>query len=426
MIQHGNMAGEWVVGGVEAKGFAFVLVFLALESLVGGRWNRTLALLGAASAFHVLVGGWATVAAGIVWILSGRERPPLRSLWPGLLGGLIFSLPGLIPALLLNRGTPAEMIRQANELYVYWRLPHHLDVWKFPLEQLVPFEFLCLLWLVVGRARPDEPGVRRLRMFVVAALAISLTGITLSLLSFWDRTIAASVLRFYWFRLADFALPLGLSLLGAGWIVQQRTLRPAVFRWAMTAAVALAGFHLTDCVVMRLFSQPPHLDRTFDFDAWATAGKWIAHPGKTPIFPRDSRADRLPDYAAWLDACDWAAHNTPPDATFLTPRMSQTFKWYAQRSEAGDWKEVPQDARGLVEWWRRMQDFHATGSPIPRERWFDSLDLAGAPRLRRLAVQYKIDYILTTVSDPPLPLPVAYTNKTYVIYRMNDKKANGK
>ena len=33
------MAGEWVVGGVEAKGFAFALVFFALESGVRERWR---------------------------------------------------------------------------------------------------------------------------------------------------------------------------------------------------------------------------------------------------------------------------------------------------------------------------------------------------------------------------------------------------
>ena len=35
-----HMAGEWVIGGVEAKGFAYVLVFLGLEALVRKRWNR--------------------------------------------------------------------------------------------------------------------------------------------------------------------------------------------------------------------------------------------------------------------------------------------------------------------------------------------------------------------------------------------------
>src|SRR4051812_48657022 len=47
-VKHGNLAGEWIVGGVEAKGFAYVLVFLALEAIVRGRWRAALVMAGAA------------------------------------------------------------------------------------------------------------------------------------------------------------------------------------------------------------------------------------------------------------------------------------------------------------------------------------------------------------------------------------------
>src|SRR5689334_23307146 len=47
-LKHGDLAGEWIVGGVEAKGFAYVLVFLALEAIVRDRWRVALVLAGAA------------------------------------------------------------------------------------------------------------------------------------------------------------------------------------------------------------------------------------------------------------------------------------------------------------------------------------------------------------------------------------------
>ena len=46
LIERFHMAGEWVIGGVEAKGFAYVLVFLGLEAVVRNRWNRAWLLLG--------------------------------------------------------------------------------------------------------------------------------------------------------------------------------------------------------------------------------------------------------------------------------------------------------------------------------------------------------------------------------------------
>ena len=76
LLQHFNMAGEWVVGGVEGKGFSFALVFFALAAMVEGCWNRMWLLLGLATAFHALVGGWAAVAASAVWLGS---NPNARS-----------------------------------------------------------------------------------------------------------------------------------------------------------------------------------------------------------------------------------------------------------------------------------------------------------------------------------------------------------
>ena len=39
LLDVGELAGEWVADGVEAKSFAFVLVFLAIEAMVRNRWT---------------------------------------------------------------------------------------------------------------------------------------------------------------------------------------------------------------------------------------------------------------------------------------------------------------------------------------------------------------------------------------------------
>src|SRR3954454_17213813 len=38
-LRNFHLAGEWIVGGIEAKCFAYVLVFLALEAMALGRWG---------------------------------------------------------------------------------------------------------------------------------------------------------------------------------------------------------------------------------------------------------------------------------------------------------------------------------------------------------------------------------------------------
>ncbi|MDO4568748.1 MAG: hypothetical protein Q4D38_00005, partial [Planctomycetia bacterium] len=69
LCSHFSFAGEWVVGGVEAKGFAFAFLFIALGELVRNRWNACWVWLGLATLFHVLIGGWGMVATGIAWMI---------------------------------------------------------------------------------------------------------------------------------------------------------------------------------------------------------------------------------------------------------------------------------------------------------------------------------------------------------------------
>ncbi len=99
-----HMAGEWIIGGFEAKGLAYVLVLLALEAVVRNRWQWVWPLLGLASAFHVVVGAWSVLAAGLAWLMAGSDRPAVGAMLKPLLLGLPFALPGLLPALELSRG----------------------------------------------------------------------------------------------------------------------------------------------------------------------------------------------------------------------------------------------------------------------------------------------------------------------------------
>ena len=74
LAEQAHMAGEWIVGGVEAKGFAWVFILWGLQALVRKRWNLAWVLLGVATSFHVVVGGWAAICLAIVWIASSRHQ----------------------------------------------------------------------------------------------------------------------------------------------------------------------------------------------------------------------------------------------------------------------------------------------------------------------------------------------------------------
>ncbi len=278
------------------------------------------------------------------------------------------------------------------------------------------FGFLSLvtMWVALWPTTRGQAGLRRLRGFVNAAILLGLAGLAIRLLGMARPEAVAGLLRFYWFRLADVAVPLGVVLAGVRWIVL------AGMPLARAALVGLAVLHAADCLVMRLFSQTPLADRTIDGEAWQSAARWLTGRSERPIFPRPPRADRLPDWLAWRKACEWVAHSgrIAPEARFLTPRQAQTFKWYARRGEVANWKEIPQDARSMVQWWQRIQDLYATGSTLPGARYSDWLLTRSAASLGQLGVKYQADYLITLATGKRLPLPVEYENQSYIIYRL--------
>jgi L-rhamnose mutarotase len=453
LMERCHMAGEWIIGGIESKVFAYVLVLFGLESLLRNRWNRALWLFGAAASFHVLVGGWSIVAAALAWSLIRRCQasvvlpanyaisqpnqepdrcPSLLAILPGVFGAILLALPGLIPALRLDWGVDPETLRQSHQIYVFERLSHHLVLSGMRSDFIRRMALLGVIWLALGQLTPAGATLRRLRAFVAGAVVIACVGAALHSLIFVDRAFAAGLLRYYWFRLLDVAMPLGVSMeiavliatrmagvscasAGAGTAAglpssEESPVGPSACgagpvrsvcrrgRWWLALALLAIGIHLGDYVK----------------DRWS----YVRDPWSSP--PRSFVPTNADAYKAWREACDWivSSGQIPEHATFITPRRSQTFKWYTGRNEVATWKDVPQDATTLLEWWTRIQDIYATRQTLPNPPWHESMAEVGAERLRELGAKYHADYVITDVTDPLLSLPEVYHNSLYVIYRL--------
>ncbi|HEV3022533.1 MAG TPA: DUF6798 domain-containing protein, partial [Pirellulales bacterium] len=385
-----HLAGEWVVGGFEAKGLAYSLVFAALAALVANRWNTALLLLGGASALHVLVGGWSAVAAGICWLLS-PDRPRPRDLWPGIVSGAMVALLGVVPALALNWTTEPQIAAEANEIYVFQRLPHHLVPQSFRWPFLVRYLLMLLTWVAMNRAPTGDPRLKRLRRFVVGSLAIALGGLGLSVIMVNYPETRAALLRYYWFRLADVMLPVGIGL---------------------SAIVALANLSAKS--------------RTPQYALWlAVCGALVFYArddyaacGLFRNVPRADKSGKVLDHDDWRDVCEWMARNSPHDAAAITPRMAQTFTWYAGRAQVVSWKDLPQDAVAVVRWKQRLEDIYGMPYPEFQGRWHDSLTERSPQRLRELGRRYNADYLVAE-AEPPLDLPKLHGNESYAVYRLN-------
>jgi hypothetical protein len=386
-----HLAGEWVVGGFEAKGLAYAMVFAALAALVANRWNTALLLFGGASALHVLVGGWSALAAGIGWLLL-PDRPRLRDLWWGIACGATVALLGVVPAMALNWTTEPQIVAEANEIYVFNRLPHHLVPQSFRWPFLVRYLFMLLAWVAMNRAQTDNPRLKKLRSVVVGSLAIALCGFVISAVTVDYPDTRAALLRFYWFRLADVMLPLGIGLstvLSLQDPTSKRRNSKGLFWLAVCGALVVYGRD--------------------DYAAWNLFGN----------LPRADKAGKVLDHDDWRDVCDWMRENSPRGALAITPRMAQTFTWYASRGQVVSWKDLPQDAVAVVRWWRRLEGIYGMPHPEFQGRWHDSLSELSPKRLRALARRYGAEYLIVE-AEPPLDLPKLHGNKSYAVYGLRD------
>lgn len=399
-VRYGNLAGEWVLGGIESKVPAYAFVLAALAELVRRRWNRVWVLLGLASAFHVLTGGWSVVAATFAWWWTERrrsDRQPLLTAWL-CLGGLI-SLAGIVPSAQLMMGSDPDAAAQAARIYTYFRLPHHL----LP-SQFHPWWYLrhaimvgLLIGLVFQRNRVTEPETRLLT-FVGGSGLIAIGGLAIGILSPVFPDVAAQLLRYYWFRLSDAVIPLGLAFVVFQSMHDSQTRLRMVARTVFFAASLLVA----SSAVLRMQTLVPESFHN-------------------PVLAWDSstRTDALSRmHQDWLAVCDWAKHSTNHDAVFLTPRHQQTFKWYSDRAEVVNWKDVPQDAVSLVEWKTRFQD-------VFPQRLGTTRTTIHYPSLRKLRDRYGVQFMIVDrrVTGLNLPLVRVYPmrsgdNQHYAVYEL--------
>jgi hypothetical protein len=391
-----SASGEWVIGGCEAKVFAWAFVLGGLGELVRGRFAWAWCLLGGATAFHPIAGGWAMLAAAAAWAaggrVPGRQRAAITVVL--LVAGAALAAAGVVPALWLSSGADAATKAEAARIYVVERLHHHLLPRTFPTGFIPRHVLAIVAWWLLDRLAPASPARARLTRFTLASLGISLAGLLIAALEPWAPATVYGLLRFYWFRLADVAVPLAL---------------------AISAATVLAD----DASCRRLVPVSPSLIRGIAgllllADLAAESKHWPL-PGRTLVARGDSKVEA----AAWADICDWARDNLPPGTCVLTPRGAASFTWQTGLPEVVAWKNSPQDAASLVAWRQRIIDcFSADGTIRDMER---STATLGAQRMRDVAFRYEARIAIVPLDAPglaELPFERLHANGRYAVLQI--------
>ncbi len=402
----GNFSGEWLVGGVESKVFAYAFAFAGLTGGLDRRWIPAGLGMGLAISFHPLVGLWCVIAAvmatAAVIVMRSRELAsaemvptvPVQSeadVWTsfdgrtavvGVIAMIVCALPGLLPALSLLGGVDPEIAVRADRLQVGTRLAHHLDPARFPLSAYRYYALLLVLVALLWRASRPSPNRRWFAWFVGAAVMIAFVG----MLAGWGpRPLEAMplsafrvwLLKFYPFRLADLFVPVLVS------VTVVAAFRAAEREGALTAwQRRVARILVVTALLLSLVLPTP--DR---------------NPSRmSAVKQRD-----------WLDVCRWIREQTPPDALLYAANESWAVKWFAQRPEYVNYKDCPQDAGGIIEWARRRRLINEWA----RETFADGR--CSAEELARLHAATGITH-LTASRLGPIETTPAYHNGSCRVY----------
>lgn len=412
-VHFGNWAGEWVVGGFEAKAIAYPLVLFGLAAVVDNKWNWVWLAMGGAMAWHPVVGGWAGLSAGIAWLAQGQLRTELPKQFPWLVAGAAVALIGVVPAASGLGGPDVIDKVSAAQVHVFMRLPHHLSPQLFTPQR--HWAAACtlavfILATVIFASSTNRPrlndgddsnrrnGMRRLLICSWAAVLFSVIGLAIDWsLSVPRPDIAAKLLRFYWFRWSDVVLPLVSALIFWSWMASafatannKSTLfvakpRPWLQRSLLPVSILVTVFALGSRLQLNEQRLVPAADQLV-----------VDSVGRNAIV-----TDR---YVDWLAVCQWIQNHTPHDSLWLTPKYQQSFKWHAQRAEVVCWKDVPQDNASVIEWYHRIENCAPPRDSHGRVRDWTTEELL------KLAAQYGARWILLdrTYQTQPPALEIKY------------------
>jgi hypothetical protein len=395
----GNLSGEWVVGGIESKVFAYAFVLIGFSQAFSQRWIFSGASFGLAVAFHPLVGLWNAVAIGLAivvrLIIPGRSitlewlRAGLRdrALLVGLVAFVVVASWGIWPALSVIKGSTPRDTFYANFVQVFHRLSHHLDPMMLPLRRYLVYGGLAIVtavalsWLRWQTAAKwfasvvFASGIIAIVGYFVGLRSRDLTNVELTEIPFFE--LRMTLLKFYPFRLFDALMPLLASIVATHLILRNWLLMD-VSRAKKIAAVLVL---FATCLVLSFrVGSNRHL-----------ADEYIED---------------------WYDVCQWADKNLPQDVVVMTPKDTWAFKWLAGRPEFVFGKDCPQDAKGVAEWNKRLLFLRKWGA-----RHFNSE--TGYTRQVCLELANNKFQTMTHIITRrlgPLDLPVLYRNATFTVY----------
>ncbi|NOZ46700.1 MAG: hypothetical protein GXO79_07940 [Chlorobi bacterium] len=373
------VGGEWIFKGFEPKTIAYIFVFYAFYYLMKNRFTKSIIFSAIGAYFHILVGGWFFVLT-MVYLLFAKSnfKELLKYGFLFILILLPFSV-YLYLGIFQGRTTEINGVN-LNWIYCYYRLPHHLGIFRdtdFFMNHSFYGVLISAFFLVVGvfiAPYVKNKKIKFLNTINIIILSILLFFVLVALADklFFNCTCKL-LLKYYPFRLG------ALSKL----------------------------FIYTEVIVLlnNLLSEKKYFAYSLNFVFSAilivTLFNGINNVKKTIL----SRVD-----IAFDEMTNFIKYNTDHRAVFIITGLntgSYTYITFTRKAERENYavnKFVPAGTEKLYFWYKRQQNSYKVRKNINF--------------LFELAKTDKIDYVMSANTLKNDRLSMVYHNSKYYLYKI--------
>lgn len=319
-FRNGSGAGEWMVGGLETKAFAYGFALLALTSFLKKQLLAGQAFAGLTLSFHLLVGIYSLFCLLPILFVYQRESKDfylkfIRTL-PLFLITASIGIFSIADELLFSDGGSSQL---GWDFYVNIRVPHHTLPAAFNVEKWIKlgvFAALNLLFFLKSKKQTT----RLIASYALFSFMISLVGIGV----FFFHS-SGHYFRYYFFRFGDIMLPLLSLLLLVAYLSE--TQASFIRKWKKQLLLAAMAVSV---IILFPFA------RIFLTD-FSTSAEQI-------------KARTSGDAA--LET--WVKANVSKETEIITRPDDDFFYINYERPLFVSWKHSPQSNTDIIEWHRRL------------------------------------------------------------------------
>lgn len=313
----GSGAGEWMVGGLDTKVFAYGFILLSISYFIEKDLKKCLAFSGLALSLHLLIGFYNILSfIPLILIYHKHSSKPISEIIKLLPFFIIPSSIGLYG--IITQLTPVnDSISNIGwDIYVNIRVPHHTipslfskKTWLF----LILFSITNVLILLNTKIFK----LKLISIYALATVTINIVGLIVFFIYGNSH-----LLKYYFFRFSDVMLPLITTISITYYFsekIKMYSIKTRNIIHSSTIIVVLMFYILS---VEQLYSELKSNSNTESYD---------------------------------LDLITWVKNNTDSNDSFIINPNLEMFYINYERPIFVSWKHSPQNNNDIIEWYNRLK-----------------------------------------------------------------------